>query len=105
MMLESYRRQVAEARAYAETLAPGSYEQEWVKLSIAMWECWIPVLESMTPVARVVLELVVRVAQWWVSLRVVSRELISAARMVNEDVRAYRVFIRAMRKAKKEKRT
>lgn len=37
-------------RAYADSLAPGSYEQERVKLSIAMHECVNEIFVALEPI-------------------------------------------------------
>ncbi|MFA5053976.1 MAG: hypothetical protein WC565_07945 [Parcubacteria group bacterium] len=67
--IETYERELSWERAYAETLPEGSYGQEGAKLHIAWLVLQLELLRSLTPIARVVTVVIVRVTSWACWLR------------------------------------
>ena len=70
--------QLDEARRYADTLVPGSYEQERVKLSIALCELTNEVFAPLGWAAHYVLDfiLIMQVAGWLAAFRATWRALV-----------------------------
>lgn len=71
--------EIDEWRRYADSLAPGSYEQECVKLSIAMHECVNEVFAPFAEAGWSVLDfvLLVKVAGLLVAIRTTWRALVA----------------------------